>query len=518
MRNIKNYVLLGFVFLIAVSAAVFAQQAVPYSFDNNYRNVRQIRFQLPFFNQPQLIDVEILDGKIIFQGDIVLGNEDELTIPRTRSAANYDSRWDKGVIPYVLSSSHPEFNDIKTAIDNLNNATNLSLIPRTNQDDYIEFDNTFGCASSVGKSGGRQIIHVKNCSMSGIMHEILHSAGFYHEQSRADRDKYITVNWENIEPGKEHNFKTYADKNESGTDIGSYDYISIMHYSPTAFSKNGKATISPKEIWQKIGGKGLSSGDMEGIRSMYPFKSDGIGMAYQLSGARVAANPQDKWALTMGDRILVITNDGRVFAHNIDTAIGGGYQLQSNQRVAANPQDKWVLAIGNRIVVITNDGRVFAHNINGNTVENAYQIPAPPVAANPLDKWVTTAGNRILVITSYGGVFAHDVGNVIGPGYQLRSNQKVAANAVDRWTFALGKAGGGHRIVVITNDGRVFAHDLNGNTVGDAYQLSGQKVAFNSVDKWVLPMHNRSDTNRFTMNNVMVITQNGSVFVHELDR
>jgi len=76
---------------------------------------------------------------------------------------------------------------------------------------------------------------------------MLHTIGFYHEQSRPDRDDYVTVVWEKIEPGKEHNFNKYSEEvvDTMGTP---YDYGSVLHYSGFGFSIDGNATIIPKVI------------------------------------------------------------------------------------------------------------------------------------------------------------------------------------------------------------------------------------------------------------------------------
>ena len=43
-----------------------------------------------------------------------------------------------------------------------------------------------------------------NCVSKGIaLHEIMHLLGFFHEHTRFDRDKYINVLWDNIDPGRE---------------------------------------------------------------------------------------------------------------------------------------------------------------------------------------------------------------------------------------------------------------------------------------------------------------------------
>lgn len=117
--------------------------------------------------------------------------------------------------------------------------------------DHIQFTaDDRGCFSnSIGKKGGMQKISltvVDGCdNHATILHEIGHAIGFWHEQSRPDRDEYLTILWNNIQDGKEHNFERLDSEVDS---LGeAYGYRSIMHYNLYAFSKNKKKTIRVRE-------------------------------------------------------------------------------------------------------------------------------------------------------------------------------------------------------------------------------------------------------------------------------
>ena len=64
----------------------------------------------------------------------------------------------------------------------------------------------------------------------------MHATGFWHEQSRADRDQHITINWNNIQSGMEFNFLKY-DLNKIDHLGAKYDTCSVMHYGSTAFAR-----------------------------------------------------------------------------------------------------------------------------------------------------------------------------------------------------------------------------------------------------------------------------------------
>lgn len=75
---------------------------------------------------------------------------------------------------------------------------------------------------------------------------------------------------QNIKPGYESNFDKAPRGATTGFGVG-YDYGSVMHYSPTAFSRNGQPTIEAKSNSKENMGQreGFSGKDIAKINKMY---------------------------------------------------------------------------------------------------------------------------------------------------------------------------------------------------------------------------------------------------------
>uniref|UniRef100_A0A8C2JZ80 Metalloendopeptidase n=1 Tax=Cyprinus carpio TaxID=7962 RepID=A0A8C2JZ80_CYPCA len=115
-------------------------------------------------------------------------------------------------------------------------------------DEKVMFLCSIRCYSTVGnRRMEKQNLSIgANCDHLGIVeHEFLHALGFWHEQSRSDRDDYVTIMWEQIKEGHKHNFNLHNETVSSSLGVP-YDYGSVMHYSKEDFSKGSKPTIVTK--------------------------------------------------------------------------------------------------------------------------------------------------------------------------------------------------------------------------------------------------------------------------------
>ncbi|EFO98148.1 CRE-NAS-13 protein [Caenorhabditis remanei] len=183
-------------------------------------------------------------------------------------------KWEQARIPYTISSQYSSYSRTKIAeaIEEYRKKTCIDFSPKSAGDlDYIHIVPDDGCYSLVGRIGGKQPVSLGDgCIQKGIIiHELMHAVGFFHEQSRADRDEFVKINWSNVEAGLQDQFDKYSLNmiDHLGT---KYDYGSVMHYAPTAFSKNGKPTIEPIEKNVEIGQRaGFSENDIYKINMLY---------------------------------------------------------------------------------------------------------------------------------------------------------------------------------------------------------------------------------------------------------
>lgn len=218
------------------------------------------------------------NGYAVAEGDIILGKLSKnkgvfaSLIPELGG-----TRWVDGKIPYTLATDLPQETAqlVRQAMSLWQEKSGVQFIPLTPENqtlytDYLYIQPVEGttCSSSVGRKGGEQVIILASrCNAMSIVHELGHTLGLWHEQSRIDRDQYVQIVWENISEEHQSNFNQHL---TNSVDFGAYNYDSIMHYSALAFSKNGEKTIIPFQEGVIIGQRDhISDGDIAAVKMMY---------------------------------------------------------------------------------------------------------------------------------------------------------------------------------------------------------------------------------------------------------
>ena len=223
-----------------------------------------------------LTSLGLLHTRTVIEGDIVMEDSPSQG-DQNAPLANPDRLWPDGIVPYKFDVAFSNWNRQKIVKDSMAYMTtkvpcvkfeNLDETGRSTPD-YVLVRDGVGCDSELGRSGGQQVINLnRKCFADGMLtpvHELMHSVGFLHEMNRPDRDEFIDIHPENIQPKHLHNFQKrtrgsskYFDPNYDTDTVDTqntpYDRMSVLHYPPDSFSANGQDVFTfrhslPGEGW-----------------------------------------------------------------------------------------------------------------------------------------------------------------------------------------------------------------------------------------------------------------------------
>ncbi len=237
--------------------------------------------------------VQIKDGMVLYEGDMILGAAAEFERAQTASplsdvwlknrrrdgltTAFTSSLWPTvaGVVkvPYIVTSGSA---DMTSAIASFNSTFSglIQWVPRAAETDYVNINlnsnnHSFSCVASLGRTGGAQDLSGSiDCQISTLLHEMGHAIGLYHEHQRPDYASYVLYNATNIDaPIQPGNFGFVTSNSQP---VGLYDYSSIMHYGAFTFSKNEQPVLETIPAGMPIGeSTNYSAGDIDQIKRLY---------------------------------------------------------------------------------------------------------------------------------------------------------------------------------------------------------------------------------------------------------
>ncbi len=293
-KNKINIMLLTLVMMVGLQQVSHAQ--VPDNYTVTPVKKTYTKFQNPLIKSNRQTEVLIINGQAYLEGDIALGSQGEMDAFQSRITIQsvvtddniaINTRWANGIVPFVILDGFSDAEEaiILSAMNHIASNTNVCFRLRTNEGSYVKFKKY--TVSQLGFSGGSSFLGRCGFCLDGqevklsavtdgvVRHELCHALGLLHEQSREDRNTFVDILTNNIKPGFEGQFDQSI---YTSTDVGAYDFASIMHYFSTAFGKDLKGGGKAQTIRRKSNPADqsfgfatvLSAGDKVGVNSIYP--------------------------------------------------------------------------------------------------------------------------------------------------------------------------------------------------------------------------------------------------------
>ena len=343
-------------------------------------------------------------------------------------------------VPYTISA---EDQNNPTALANINSAISefnsqlsgvIQFVPATASDvNVAAFDLNPGiftgvCEAFVGLQGGgpQTLGGAINCTVGTLLHEMGHTVGLWHEQSRTDRNNFVNFLYNNVDKPNASNFNQLT---FDEVDSGLYNYASIMQYPAFEFTRDGiSPTLEsiPPGILLGTTLNQYSTGDLDGIKRLYSHAPTSVtvdtnptGLAILVDTVQYTAPQTFNWAVGTQHTLSVPVD---AHSQTLQTLSGQNYIFgRWNLPPAVNPP------ISQTITVAAGTGSTL--NPTTSPAVTAYLAAFIPIHiygpnAYPSGSFTPTPAPGNLII-----------GGVSTPYYQDRQEITLQANGPGGYTF-----------------------------------------------------------------------------------
>lgn len=217
---------------------------------------------------------QLSDSPNPFDDDLVPGAQSKLAL------GGFVNKWEDNTVVYQLASglSQNLLNEIQISMNEWSSKTNVKFKKRKNEGTYVTIrpsGQSCNCGrATLGSAGNRGFMELGSGSTAVvIIHEFGHTLGYIHEQNRADRDQFVTVNFNNIQDGFADQF--FLDQNAIFL-TGQFDIGSTMMYGSFTFSKDRNSPTIVDKNGNLLPNRQarISTGDIAGTNNVYPAAVD----------------------------------------------------------------------------------------------------------------------------------------------------------------------------------------------------------------------------------------------------